>query len=83
MVSPAPALDLVVEGGTVIDGTGGPGRRADVGVAAGRIAVIGDLADRATGARRIDAGGLVVAPGWVDLHIHSDLTLLSDGRARS
>ncbi len=83
MVTPAPALDLVVAGGIVIDGCGAPARRADVGVAGGRITVIGDLTDRATGARRIDAGGLVVAPGWVDLHSHSDLTLLSDGRARS
>ena len=69
-------FDLVVGGGTVVDGTGGPSRRADVGVRDGRIAAVGDLAsiDAAT---RIDAGGLVVSPGFVDLHSHSDLTLLS------
>ncbi len=78
-------LDLVVVGGTVIDGTGGPRRRADVGMADGRIVAIGDLsavvADR--GVECVDVDGLIVAPGFVDLHSHSDLTLLSDGRARS
>lgn len=75
-------LDLIVAGGTLIDGTGAPRRLGDVGVADGRIVAIGDLAG-ANGADRIDATGLIVAPGWVDLHSHSDLTLLSDGRARS
>jgi N-acyl-D-amino-acid deacylase len=83
MVTAGSTLDLVVTGGTVIDGTGAPRRQADVGVAAGRIATIGDLAGQAPGAERIDVTGLIVAPGWVDLHSHSDLTLLSDGRARS
>ena len=83
MTSGGPGLDLVVSGGTVIDGTGAPRRRADVGVAGGRIAAIGDLALVAPGARRLDATGHIVAPGWVDLHSHSDLTLLSDGRAIS
>jgi N-acyl-D-aspartate/D-glutamate deacylase len=80
----AAGLDLVVAGGTVIDGTGAARRRADVGVAGGRIVAIGDLASAvAAGAELVDATGLVVAPGWIDLHSHSDLTLLSDGRARS
>jgi N-acyl-D-aspartate/D-glutamate deacylase len=83
MVTADPGLELVVAGGTVVDGTGAPGRPADVGIASGRIEVVGDLGDRAPGTPRIDATGLVVAPGWVDLHSHSDLTLLSDGRARS
>ena len=81
-MTPGPGLDLIVAGGTVIDGTGAPRRRADIGLSAGRIVSIGDLA-AAGAADRIDATGLVVAPGWVDLHSHSDLTLLSDGRARS
>ena len=77
-------LELVVAGGTVIDGTGAARRRADVGVAGGRVVAIGDLASAATvGAERVDATGLVVAPGWIDLPSHSDLTLLSDGRGRS
>ncbi len=75
-----PGLDLVLAGGSVIDGTGAPRRRADVGVAGGRIVAIGDLSAGAA-KERIDATDRVVAPGWVDLHSHSDLTLLSDGRA--
>jgi N-acyl-D-amino-acid deacylase len=82
-VTAVPGLDLVLAGGTVIDGTGAPRRRADVGVTAGRIVAIGDLSDAADTAQRIDATDRVVAPGWVDLHSHSDLTLLSDGRAVS
>jgi N-acyl-D-aspartate/D-glutamate deacylase len=77
-------LDLIVSGGTVVDGTGRPQRLADVGIADGRIVAIGDLGRvDLVAAERIDASGLVVAPGWIDLHSHSDLTLLSDGRARS
>lgn len=83
MVIAGSTLDLVVAGGTVIDGTGAPRRRADVGVGAGRIVAIGDLGGQDVGVERVDATGLIVAPGWVDLHSHSDLTLLSDGRARS
>lgn len=83
MITGTPGLDLVISGGTVINGTGAPRRQADVGVAAGRIAVIGDLSVAADGVERVDATGLIVAPGWVDMHSHSDLTLLSDGRARS
>lgn len=75
--------DLVVGGGTLIDGTGAPRRRADVGIADGLIVAIGDLSATAGDVVRVDAGGQIVAPGWVDLHSHSDLTLLSDGRARS
>src|SRR5688500_18403981 len=69
-------FDLVISGGTVLDGTGTPGRKADVGIEAGRIAAIGDLA-AAEAVERVDATGQVVAPGFVDLHSHSDLTLLS------
>lgn len=74
-------LDLAVTGGTLVDGLGGPPRITDVGVRAGRIVAVGHLDEPA--ATRLDATGLVVAPGFVDLHSHSDLTLLSDGRARS
>jgi N-acyl-D-amino-acid deacylase len=77
-----PGLDLVMAGGVLIDGTGAPRRRADVGVAGGRIVAIGDLS-AATVAQWIDATDRVVAPGWVDLHSHSDITLLSDARAVS
>ena len=62
-------FDVVIRGGTVIDGTGAPARRADVGVRDGHIAAVGpDLDDDA--ADVIDAGDLVVAPGFVDPHTH-------------
>lgn len=63
--------DLIIHGGTVIDGSGGAEQVADVGVIDGRIARIGDLADAAA-AERIDATGQIVTPGFVDLHTHLD-----------
>src|SRR6188508_748953 len=77
-----PPYDIVITGGSVIDGTGSPGVMTDVGIRAGRIATIGPLADaRAT--RRIDATGLVVAPGFIDMHNHSDYTILVEPKAES
>ena len=67
------SFDVVIRGGTVYDGTGAAGRVADVGVKDGRIAAIGSL--EATGAT-IDAAGLAVTPGFIDIHSHSDYTLL-------
>ena len=70
-------MSLLIRGATVIDGTGAPRRQAAVAVAAGRIAAIGEdaAATAGTGARTIDAGGLILAPGFIDLHSHADLTL--------
>jgi N-acyl-D-amino-acid deacylase len=69
--------DLLIRGGMVVDGTGGPARRADVAITAGRIAEVGpDLPARAP-TRVVDVGGLTVAPGFIDLHSHSDFTLPS------
>ena len=73
--------DLVIAGGTVLDGTGGPSVRADIRVEGGRIAEIGDLDDREL--PRLEAAGLMVAPGFIDIHSHSDYTLLEDPRAVS
>jgi N-acyl-D-amino-acid deacylase len=67
------ALDLVVRGATIHDGTGSPGRRADLGIQGDRIAEIGE---GLSGRRTIDAGGLVAAPGFIDTHSHSDLRVL-------
>ncbi len=63
-------LDLIVRGGTVVDGTGTPPMTADVGVREGRVVEVGHLTERAQ--RKIDADGLVVTPGFVDIHTHFD-----------
>jgi N-acyl-D-aspartate/D-glutamate deacylase len=62
--------DLVIRGGTVIDGTGAPGRIANVAIDGGVITAVGDSVGE--GAREIDAAGLLVTPGWVDIHTHYD-----------
>ena len=71
----APAFDTVIEHGRVVDGTGSPWFQADVGIRAGRIAAIGSLHDRSA-RQRIEARGLVVAPGFIDMLGQSELTLL-------
>ena len=75
-------FDLVIRGGEVHDGTGAPGRRADVGIAGDTITAIGNLSG-ARAVRTIEAKGRVVAPGFIDMHSHSDFSLLVDGRAMS
>jgi dihydroorotase/N-acyl-D-amino-acid deacylase len=69
-----PLFDLIIENGHVIDGTGSPWYVADVGIFEGKIAAIGHLAGSAT--RRIDAHGMIIAPGFIDMLGQSELTIL-------
>ncbi|MGZ8264903.1 MAG: hypothetical protein ACXWUI_12255, partial [Burkholderiales bacterium] len=66
--------DLVIRNGTVVDGTGLPGYRADVGVSDDRIAAIGRIRER--GKEEVDATGHVVSPGFIDGHTHMDAQVL-------
>ena len=79
------AFDLLIRGGTVVDGTGAPGRSADVGVLGDRILAVGDLTgvDGNSAATVIDALGRVVTPGFIDPHGHSDGSLFLDGALTS
>src|SRR5262245_8712691 len=78
-LQPAAMADLVIRGGLVCDGSGEAAVRADVAVTGGRIATVGRVADRGT--HELDAGGLVVAPGFIDLHTHYDCQLFWDPSA--
>ncbi|HVA85668.1 MAG TPA: D-aminoacylase [Candidatus Saccharimonadales bacterium] len=66
---------VLIHGATVVDGTGAPGRRADVLVRGGRIAAVGRRAGTEPGDRVVDGDGLALAPGFIDLHSHADFTL--------
>ncbi len=72
------SFDVLIVNGTVVDGSGESRYRADVGVRAGRIAGIGDLS-QATARKRIDASGLIVAPGFIDVHTHGERGLVDPG----
>ena len=84
-----PGFDLVIRNGMVVDGSGAPGFMSDLGVRGDRIVAIEQIGGDGAGAgefagiREIDAAGLVVAPGFIDSHSHSDYTLLVDGTAQS
>ncbi len=75
-------FDLLIRNGAIVDGTGNPWLRADVGIRANRVAALGQLGEAAA-ARVVDAQGLVVAPGFVDAHTHSDFALLYNPPAQS
>ena len=81
-VPATPVFDLILAGGRVVDGTGAPWFRADVGVVGDRILAVGDLAS-AQSKRRIDASGLVIAPGFIDMLGQSEYNVLVDPRAAS
>ena len=76
-----PAFDVIIRGGTVYDGTGAPGRRVDVGIRGDRIAAVGDLAS-SHGAKVVDATGLAVAPGFINMLSWATESLLVDGRSQ-
>ena len=71
------ALDILIENGIVVDGTGAPAKQASIGIAQGKIAEVGNISG--TAKRTIDAGGLVVAPGFIDPHTHYDAQICWDG----
>jgi N-acyl-D-amino-acid deacylase len=75
-------FDIVIRGGRLLDGTGAPWIRADIAVRGDRIVAIGRL-DGVPTRRTIDARNRIVAPGFIDMHSHSDFTLLVDGHAQS
>ena len=77
-----PTYDVLIRGGGIVDGTGNPWFRADVAIDGDRIVAVGTLGD-VRAARVIDATGLFVTPGFIDLHTHSDMPLLVDGTAQS
>jgi N-acyl-D-amino-acid deacylase len=77
-----PAYDLLIRNGTIVDGSGNPWIRGDVAVRGERIVAVGRVPP-GTAKREIDAKGLVVAPGFIDMHSHSDYLLLEDGHAQS
>jgi len=75
-------FDILIQNGMIVDGTGSPAFHGDLAIKAGRIAALGKLRNKTAG-RTIDAKGLVVAPGFVDMHNHSDTAVLTDGDAQS
>lgn len=80
--SPTPEFDTIVAGGTVYDGTGSPGRILDIGILGDSIAAIGDLSGRSA-RERMDAGGMAVAPGFVNMLSWADESLIQDPRGLS
>src|SRR5688572_3722799 len=77
-----PQFDLVIAGGRIVDGTGGPWYHADVAIRGDTIVFIGKL-NPDVGARRIDASGMVVAPGFIDPHTHSRRGIFDDPFAQN
>ncbi len=79
--APAP-YDLLLRHGKIVDGTGNPWFQGDLAIRGGKIVALGKIAE-AKAKRVLDVRGLIVAPGFIDMHAHSDFTLLEDGLAQS
>jgi len=75
--------DLVIRDGRILDGTGNPWFQADIGIKAGKISFLGHIAGQIESSKLISARGLVVCPGFVDIHSHSDRTLIFQPKATS
>ena len=75
-------FDVLITNGNMVDGTGRSAYLSDLGLKDGKITAIGDLS-ASSSEKTIDATGLVVAPGFIDIHTHSDMPLLADPRAES
>jgi len=82
VLASAQDFDLVIRGGRIVDGTGNPAYVGDVAIRQGKIVAMGRLQGLAA-ARTIDATGLTVAPGFIDIHNHSDFSIIQDGNAQS
>ena len=81
MATHTAGFDLVIRGGNVVDGSGSPGLRGDVGIVGDQIVAVGEVDGR--GHRELDAEGLVVAPGFIDAHTHMDAQVFWDDLGRS
>ena len=82
--TPQPAVtpyDVLITNAQIVDGSGSPARRGSVAITAGKIAALGEISGTAT--RTIDARGRTLAPGFIDLHSHSDMPLVTDGNGQS
>ena len=77
----APAYDVLITNAQIVDGSGAAARSGSIAISGGKIAAVGDVNGTAT--RTIDAKGLTVAPGFIDMHSHSDMPLLTDGNGQS
>ena len=77
----APSYDVLITNAQIVDGTGGAPRKGSIAVVNGKIAAVGDV--KGTAAQTIDAKGRTVAPGFIDMHSHSDMPLITDGNGQS
>jgi N-acyl-D-amino-acid deacylase len=77
----APSFDILITNAQIADGSGDAPRKGSVAITAGKIAAVGDVSGTAT--RTIDAKGRTVSPGFIDMHSHSDMTLVTDGNGQS